>query len=172
MSVISGLAAAAAVAAALSGQVAPAQERPGALARLLECRGVADTAARLACYDAAASALDSAERQGDVVVLDRAQVTESRRQMFGFEVPALPRLFGPSSDAEISSIETTLRTASQGRDGGWVFRLEDGSVWSQVDTAHVSLSSRPGQAVRVRKAALGTFLLTVGGSWAVRVRRQ
>lgn len=171
MSVISGLAAAA-MAAALSGQTPPAQERPGALARLVECRSVADSAARLACYDAAASALDSAERQGDVVVLDRAQVTESRRQMFGFEVPALPRLFGPSGDADISSIETTLRLASQARDGSWVFRLEDGSVWSQTDTAHVSFSNRPGQSVRVRRAALGTFLLTVGGSRAVRVRRQ
>lgn len=40
MSLISGLAAAAA-AAALSGQSAPAQERPEALTRLMSCREVA-----------------------------------------------------------------------------------------------------------------------------------
>ncbi len=171
MSVISGLAAAA-MAAALSGQTAPAQERSGTLARLVECRAVADNAARLACYDAAAGALDSAERQGDVVVMDRAQIAETRREMFGFNMPSLPRLFGPAGESEITSIETTLRTATRGRDDRWVFQLEDGSVWTQIDTAAVHITNRAGRPVRVRKAALGTFFLTVGDSRAVRVRRQ
>lgn len=172
MSVISGLAAAAAAAAALSGQTAPPQERPETLARLLECRGVADSAARLTCYDAAAGALDSAERQGDVVIIDRAQVAETRRQMFGFDLPTLPRLFGPAGQTEVNSIETTLRSATQAVDDRWVFRLADGGVWRQVDAAYVRFENRPGQPVRVRKAAFGSFLLTVGGSQAVRVRRE
>lgn len=172
MSMISGLAAAAVAAATLLGQAAQLQERPETLARLLECRGVVDSAARLTCYDAAAGALDSAERQGDVVIIDRAQVAETRRQMFGFDLPTLPRMFGAAGQAEISSIETTLRSASQAADGRWVFRLEDGGVWRQVDAAYVRFENRPGQPVRVRKAAFGSFLLTVGGSPAVRVRRE
>ena len=70
-----------------------ATARPELLSRLVGCRQVADSTARLACYDAAASALDSAERQGDVVVVDRAQVSAARRQLFGFDLPAMPGLF-------------------------------------------------------------------------------
>lgn len=172
MSLISGLAAMAA-ASALSGQAAPAQERPETLARLMACRDVADGAARLACYDAAAGALDTAEREGDVVVIDRAGVAETRRQLFGFQMPTLPRLFGPSNAIdEIDAIETTLESAVFVGEGRWVFRLADGSVWRQIDSERVRFENRPGQPVRVRKASLNSFLLTVGGSRAVRVRRQ
>lgn len=171
MSLIYGLAALAA-ASTLSGQVVPVQDRPETLARLMACRGVADAAARLACFDAAAGALETAERAGDVVVIDRAGVAETRRQLFGFEMPTLPRLFGSEGATEISSIDTTLQSASLVGEGRWVFRLADGSVWRQIDSERVRFQNRPGQTVQVRKASLGSFLLTVGGSRAVRVRRQ
>ena len=49
------------------------QARPELLTRLVDCRSIADGGQRLACYDAAASAFDTAEKQGDVVVIDREQ---------------------------------------------------------------------------------------------------
>lgn len=171
MSLISGLATLA-VAATLSGQTPPPQDRPETLARLMACRSIADGPARLTCYDAAAGALDAAEREGEVVVIDRAQATETRRQLFGFEMPTLPRLFGPDGGPAIDSIESTLQSASQVGDNRWVFRLADGGVWRQIDSEPVRFQNRTGQPVRVRKASLGSFLLTVGGSRAVRVRRQ
>lgn len=171
MSLISGLAALAA-ASTLSTQAAPSQERPETLERLMACRGIADNTARLTCFDTAAGALDTAQRQGDVVVIDRAGVAETRRQLFGFEMPSLPRLFGPEGAAEIDSIETTLQSASLVGEGRWVFRLADGSVWRQIDGDRARFENRPGQPVRVRKASLGSFLLTVDGSRAIRVRRQ
>jgi hypothetical protein len=164
--------AALAITAALAGQDAPPQQRPESLERLVACRAITDNAARLACYDSAAGALDSAERQGEVVVIDRAQVAETQRQLFGFEVPSLPRLFGDREAAPIEAIETTLQSASQVGDNRWVFRLADGGVWRQIDSEPVRFQNRPGQEVRVRKASLGSFMLTVGGSRAVRVRRQ
>jgi len=171
MSVISGLAALAA-ASALSGQAAPAQEQPETLVRLMACRSVTDSAARLACFDTAAGALETAQRQGDVVVIDRAGVAETRRQLFGFEMPTLPRLFGPEGVGEIDSIDSTLQSAALVGEGRWVFRLADGSVWRQIDSERVRFQNQPGQAVQVRTASLGSFLLTVGSSRAVRVRRQ
>ena len=111
MSLISGLAALAA-ASTLSIQATPAQERPETLERLMACRGIADNAARLACFDTAAGALDTAERQGDVVVIDRVGVAETRRQLFGFEMPTLPRLFGPEGAVALDSIDSTLQSAS------------------------------------------------------------
>ncbi|KQY83622.1 hypothetical protein ASD25_24525 [Brevundimonas sp. Root1423] len=158
--------------ASLSGQAAPPQERAETLSRLTACRAIADSAARLSCYDTAVSALDSAERQGEVVVMDRAQLGEARRQLFGFEMPTLPRLFGADGAAQIDSIETTLQSATQNADNRWVFRLADGGVWRQIDSDPLRIRPRQGDAVRVRKASLGSFLMTVGGSRAVRVRRQ
>src|SRR5690606_9825392 len=103
----------------------------------------------------------------------RAGIAETRRQLFGFEMPSLPRLFGPEGSApEINSIESTLQSASLVGEGRWVFRLADGSVWRQIDSERVRFENRPGQAVRVRKATLGSFLLNVDDSRAVRVRRQ
>ena len=171
MSLISGLAALAA-ASTLSAQATPPQERPETLARLMACRGITENTARLACFDTAAGALDSAERQGDLVVIDRAGVAETRRQLFGFEMPSLPRLFGPEGAVELESIDSTLASASSVGEGRWVFRLADGSVWRQIDSERVRFRNSPGQPVRVRKGALSSFLLTVDGSRAVRVRRQ
>lgn len=171
MSLISTLGTAAAI-AVLSGSAAPPQERAQTLAQVTACRAIADNAARLGCYDAAVGALESAERQGEVVIMDRAQIGQARRQLFGFDLPAMPRVFGPEGAAEINSIETTLQGATQTSDSHWVFRLADGGVWRQIDSERVRFQNRPGQEVRVRKASLGSFLLTVGDSRAVRVRRQ
>lgn len=170
MSIVSVLTAVSA-AATLSGQTLPPQERPEALARLVACRAVTDSAARLACYDAAAGALDTAERQGEVVVLDRAGVNETRRQLFGFDL-SMPTLFRGEASVEINSVESTLERATRTGEGRWVFRLADGASWRQIDSEAVHFDNEPGQPVRVRKAAMGSFLLTVGGSRAVRVRRQ
>jgi hypothetical protein len=171
MALISGLAALAA-ASTLSTQAVPAQDRPEVLARLMACRAVADSTARLACFDTAAGALDTAERQGDLVVIDRAGVDETRRQLFGFQMPSLPRLFGPEGAVELDSIDSTLQGASLVGEGRWVCRLADGSEWRQIDSERVRFQNRPGQPVRIRKGALSSFLLTVDGSRAVRVRRQ
>jgi hypothetical protein len=170
MSLISGLAAMALTATA---PVQDAQQqRPEALERLVACRAITENTARLACYDAAAGAFDTAQQQGELLVIDRAQANETRRQLFGFEAPSLPSLFGGNATPDIESIETTLQSASQGGDGRWVFRLADGGVWRQIDSEPVRFQNRSGQEVRVRKASLGSFMMTVGGSRAVRVRRQ
>lgn len=154
---------------------AQAQEapRPELLNRLTDCRAMTDPAARLSCYDTAVEALDAAERQGEVVVVDRAQVRESRRALFGFEMPSLPA-FGrvTAAEDEVSSVETTLTRASRGGDGKWVFRLSDGSTWRQIDSESLFFPNREGTEVRVRRASMGSFMMTLGSSRAVRVRRD
>lgn len=158
---------------AAEAQQSVGQARPELLTRLIDCRSIADGVQRLACYDAAASAFDSAEKQGDVVVIDREQVGVARRQLFGFQLPAMPDLFqrGDQPDT-LDAIETTLVRAGQYGEGKWTFTLADGSTWRQIDSEPVRFRDRAGQPVRVRRAALGSFLLTVDGSRAVRVRRQ
>lgn len=160
-------------AASQTAQSSPAAERAVSLTRVVECRGIVEVQGRLACYDAAVAALDTAEREGDLVVVDRAQVSAARRQLFGFELPSLPAIFerGAAPD-RIDSIETTLTHATLVGEGRWVFTLADGSAWRQIDVERVRFRNREGEDVRVRRAALGSYLLTVDGSRAVRVRRQ
>lgn len=156
----------------LAQQRAAPLSRPELLNRLIDCRGMQDAAQRLACYDAAASALDTAERQGDVVVIDRAQIGETRRQLFGFQLPSISLFERDATVEQINAIETTLTRASQIGEGQWVFTLADGGVWRQIDSDRVRFENRSGEPVRVRRALMGSYLLTVGDSRAVRVRRQ
>lgn len=146
--------------------------RPEQLSALMACRSQTDPAQRLACFDAAAASLDQAERQGEVIVVDRQQVTEARRQLFGFDLPSMPTLFERGDRAPaLNAVETTLTRATPVGNGLWVFTLGDGSVWRQVNMEATRFSERPGQPVRVRRAAIGSYLLTIGNGRAVRVRR-
>ncbi|NBW07477.1 MAG: hypothetical protein EBR82_05575 [Caulobacteraceae bacterium] len=169
---IFGVACMAAFATAASAQQPPASGRPELLSRLVACRAVTAPEARLACYDAAASALDSAERQGEVVVVDRAQVTAARRQLFGFELPSITLFETGPAPERIDSVETTLTRAVMAGEGKWTFVLADGSTWRQIDSERVNFQNEAGQSVRVRRATLGSYLMTIGRSRAVRVRRQ
>lgn len=149
------------------------QNRSTLLVQLNQCRNVANDEARLACFDTAAAALDQGEKSGEVIIIERSQVQAARRDLFGFNMPSLPNLFsrGEADDA-VNSIETALTRATQSADGKWVFQLENGAEWRQIDSMPVRFRNRPGEAVAVRNATLGSYLLTVGSSRAVRVRRQ
>ena len=146
--------------------------RPQTVDRLMACRELTADAARLSCYDAAVSAFESAQQQGDVVVVDRAQVSEARRQLFGFALPRVTLFDQDERAAPVDAIETTLVRATQTGEGRWVFTLADDGVWRQIDSERVTFRNRPGVAVRIRRAALGSYLMTLEGSRAVRVRRQ
>lgn len=148
-------------------------ERPALLNQIVECRHQTDPAQRLACYDRAIEVFDDAERQGEVVVVDRAQVRETRRGLFGFDLPTLPDFLARGETQEpLDSIETTLARASRISESRWTFTLADGSVWRQVDSERVRFRNREGVPVRIRRAALGSYLMVIDNSRAVRVRRQ
>lgn len=149
--------------------------RPELFENLVRCRGMAEAAARLQCFDAAAAALDLAAQRHDVVVVDRAQVRESRRRLFGIALPRLPIFGGGDNgqdDEEVRSIDSTVASASQDGYGHWMVHLADGSFWVQTDDQPLALRPRPGQAVTVTRAALGSFMMRVNRQPGVRVRRQ
>lgn len=150
----------------------PAPEaRAGLVQKLADCRKVADDSARLACYDTAAAALEQAEAQGDIVVVDREQARNVRRQAFGFSLPSLSLFERGEPQEEVDRIEGRIAEARRGAGGKWVLRLEDGGVWTQIDVQELSLDPRPGQSVTIRRATLGSYLASVEGRRAFRVRR-
>lgn len=156
---------------------AAAQDRSTATAssvigELIDCRTVASNADRLACFERATHGLETALASGELLVVDRAQATAARRQAFGSTTAPADILQPPRPEDRIDAIETTLVRASQADDNRWTFVLADGSTWRQTDTDRVRIVNREGEAVRVRRGALGSYLLTVGRSGVVRVRRQ
>lgn len=149
-----------------------AQTAPDGLSPLRECRLIADRSARVDCYDAVADRLEAAQTAGELVVVDRGKVSELQRELFGFAAPAMSALFRGGKSDDVGAIESTLQRAVQETDGKWRFHLDDGSQWSQVDFDPVRFQNRQGQPVRVRRAALGSYMLTTGNSRAVRVQRR
>ena len=155
-------------------QSAPsAAQRASVLDDLSRCRAIADGTQRLACYDTAAGAIDHAERTGDVVVLDRTQVRETRRRLFGLDLDSVNIFNRGERPERVDSIESTLARASGGDRGQpWMFELADGSVWRQIDGERLRTNPRPGVPVSIRRAAVGSYLMNVNGARALRVRRD
>lgn len=142
------------------------------LEALLACRAITATDARLACFDSAAAAFDTAEQQGEVTVIDRVQARETRTRLFGLDLGSA-NLFGRlRQDDPVEAIETTLASARQDGRGQWTFVLADGSVWRQIDNERVTSRTSAGASVRIRQAAMGSYLLSVGGARSVRARRE
>ncbi|WP_374470948.1 hypothetical protein [Phenylobacterium sp.] len=165
--------AALAVAAAGAASAQPKPEgRAGALQRLTDCRKITDGAERLACYDAAAAAFESAEAKGDVVVVDREQAREVRRQGFGFQIPSLAMFEKGESKEEVENVTGQVASARMNGAGKWVVQLEGGAVWLQIDTNELSFGPKPGDPVKIRRATLGSYLMSVKGQRAFRVKRQ
>ena len=148
-------------------------QRPELFEALVRCRAITNDAARLQCFDRTAANLQQAAERREVVVVDQAQVRESRRRLFGLSLPRLPVFGGGDEDAEeIRSIESQVASAHQEGYGRWVVRLQDGSTWVQTDDNVLASRPRSGQPVRVSRGALGSYMMRINGQPGVRVRRQ
>lgn len=128
---------------------------------LIACRQIEDVAERVVCYD---------------------EFVDSRFPVVSSAVPDAQSLFG-TDDAEAKRIvETTLAieqidrieaTVADVRDSSgskMVVFLDNGQTWRQLDNKSLHLES--GDAVVVREASLGSYLLEKkSGSRSIRVRR-
>lgn len=145
------------------------------------CAAIAEDSARLACFDAAVSELQSKEQSGQIQTVDVAQIKEIEKEAFGFSMPSLPALFNRSAssakasqgDESIDEITAGVKSARiQGVTGRAIVVLENGQTWEQIDTTTLNATSlRKAREARVRKAALGSFMMTVDGGKAFRVKR-
>jgi hypothetical protein len=165
------------LAAGAAGTAAPAlaQPAPGERAAIVQalsdCRKLTDDSARLACYDKAAAAFEQAETKGDIVVVDREQARKVRRQAFGFSLPSISLFEKGESQEELENVGGVVASARQQGSGQWTIKLEDGAIWAQVDNNELFKTPKPGMAVKIRKASLGSYLMTIENQRAMRVKR-
>jgi hypothetical protein len=150
------------------------RQRPETFEALVRCRSVADEKQRLACYDAAAAALEQAADRHDLVVIDRKQVRETKRTLFGLELPRLSIFGGGNDDAadEVKEVEGVVQNAFQDGNGRWVVTLADGATWAQIDNQVVAVRPKPGQKVKIHRGAIGSYIMNINGQPGVKARRQ
>jgi hypothetical protein len=171
------VAAAAIPGTALLAKPAKEQARPQAFEALVRCRGVADPAQRLACFDSASAAMEEQAQKRELVVVDRQQMRDTRRKLFGLDIPDLnPFGGGGGGDAEreeeVKTVEGVVASAYQDGDGRWVVRLEDGATWAQTDNNPMALRPRPGHKVTINRAAMGSYMMKVNNQPSVRAKRR
>ena len=145
--------------------------RAAVLQKLTDCRKIAEPDKRLACYDEAAAGLDQAEAKGDIVVVDRNQARQVRRQAFGFHLPSISLFERGEKPEEVDTITSTVASARQNGAGKWVVQLEDGAVWVQIDADELFSDPKPGMPVRIKRAAMGSYLMIIGSNRGMRVHR-
>jgi hypothetical protein len=137
------------------------------------CRQIADSAQRLACFDKASGELVAATETGDVRVVDRAELRQARRSLFGFNMPKLPFFSGDKSADDVSdklvSRVTAVREMPHDR---YVVRLADGNaVWETLESYGAFHAPKVGDSVEVNRGPLGSFILRFGKQRGVKGRR-
>jgi hypothetical protein len=170
MRVIVSLAAIGLAATAATAAKAPQAMSPYINA-LEQCRQIADAAQRLACYDRAAPALVTASRSGEVNVVDRGQLREARRSLFGFSMPKLPFFSGDQSAGDTpDQIETTIKSAWDLGYGKYRIKVTEGdAVWETTEESFREPKS--GQKIVIRRGPMGSYFLRINGNVGVKGRR-
>lgn len=146
--------------------------RAEAVQSVLDCRALTDGAKRLACFDAAVAAMESAEAKGDLVTMDREQRREVRRQAFGLSLPAFTLFDHGEKGEDADRLTAKVADASRNGAGRWVIRLEGGATWRQIDDTDLYKTPHPGSSAVLRRAALGSFFMKIDGDSAFRAHRD
>ena len=156
------------VAVPASAQNMPKTAAPKLFEDVVQCRAIQDSAARLACYDRGVAALETAQKSNELYVADKAAMKEARRGLFGFSLPKM-KIFGDESLGDLDELETTIAGVSSGQ-RGLVFTLPDGARWAQTDKRYMD-KPKIGAKIRIKKAALGSYMASINGKSGFRVER-
>ena len=137
--------------------------------QVVKCRAITDQTQRLACYDGAVAALDQAEQAHNIVVMDKSQVREARRSLFGFSLPKI-HLFGSGDDEEVTKIDAVVASTTRDQDNRLIFTIDGGARWRQIDDRTV-VGIKRGVKVTIKDAAFGSYFADFPHG-AMRVRRE
>jgi len=145
-----------------------------ASAEIAKCAGIADSAARLKCFDAAAP------RANGAAAAQPAREAPDR-DGFGFSAPepltTAEDFVNPPPLPEITQITATVIELARTLRGRSIFVLANGQVWRQLDGDDTDVQDpQPGKTMKVAietgLGLLGNYNLTIEGSNApIRVRR-
>jgi hypothetical protein len=128
------------------------------------CRTTADAAARLACFEKTFDSFEQAVKSKEVTIVDKADMRQAKRSLFGFALPHVDMFGGSHSDPadDFTEINTTVASAREVERGHVEIRLADesGAVWQVTDP--MPFPPRAGDKIRIRQGALGNYFLLTG----------
>ena len=144
------------------------------VSKLESCTTITDDAERLACFDREVGALVGAASEGAVKVVDKEEITEARRKLFGYSVPDAGIFKADSKEEEEASrrLTSTITTVRQVAPKEWYIWIEEGNA--QWRLRNDSIRFRPpevGDAVEFEPATMGTYWIKVNGRKGVRGNR-
>ncbi len=181
----------------LTGTPAFADENDDPLSSLRQCRQMADTEVKAACYDQAMDILDADRAANKFTIVTGKQMEGLERDAFGFQFPSLPKLrFWSKSDkprvnalaetepgtentvvkksksGEILRVAYEVKRVSTLSNGHKKMYLSNGQVWEQISSNAPRFRGQPPYKVHIKKASLGSYLMVIEGSKiTTRVRR-
>ena len=136
---------------------------------VIQCRSIADNAARLACFDRSVGTLATAQANRDLYVADKDAVREARRGLFGFNLPKMRIFADDDMEKDVDQIETTITAAVQGP-RGYIFTLKDGARWAQTDGAYMD-RPKSGSTIKIKRGAIGSYFGSINGKVGFRIER-
>jgi len=145
------------------------------------CRGIADTANRLACYDALPMNVTPAAAQTPPIAAPKAAPGKPSSQPPTASPPAAPQQqaaaqsFGMENRAPEVELPTTMQSTIPGHFEGWGpkarIKLANGQVWQIADDSQAYFNLENPKVV-IRRGMMGGFFLEVENSnRSPRVRR-
>jgi len=145
------------------------------------CRGIADTANRLACYDALPMNVTPAATQAPPIAAPKAGPAKPSSQPPTASAPAAPQQqaaaqsFGMENRAPEVELPTTMQSTIPGHFEGWGpkarIKLANGQVWQIADDSQAYFNLDNPKVV-IRRGMMGGFFLEVENSnRSPRVRR-
>jgi hypothetical protein len=118
---------------------------------LTRCRSIADSAARLTCYDA----IVITPPHSSTASSTKAAPAQPTPEQFGLQPKANPN--------EINSIESTFAGKFEGWGPGSRITLANGQVWQVADDSS-AFCNCDNKKVLIRRGALGAFYLEIEGT--------
>lgn len=149
----------------------PSPKTAPAVQTVLDCRQVPTDAARLACYDKAVDAMATATKTGDLVAIDKAQRRAARQQAFGLPLNSLSFLDNGEKPEDANRITGKVAKATQIAGGRWVFVLESGAVWRQIDDQELPMGAHKGSELVIMRGVL-SYMVKVDGQQAIKMHRD
>lgn len=144
------------------------------IASLARCLDVREDTSRLACTDVAARRLVDAARRKEVVLVDRQEVTKTRRSLFGFSLPRIG-LFGrdgpDKAEDEIDQVEAAITKVVELGYGKYAITVDSGARWNTTEAWEGPTRPAAGLTATIKRGTLGGYFLKIGKTRAVRAIR-
>lgn len=141
---------------------------------LRECQNIDSPSERLNCFDQAANSILTALENGDVRLVDREQLRETRRKLFGLSLPDLGIFKGSAKEAageDFDELETTITRVSGNHSAGYLIRTAEGAVWQITNPPSRLLTPKIGERLHIRGGALSSYFVRIGEQRGVKAKR-